>query len=738
MPATPPATPPTTGHQWIRAAHRHDRRRLLTERAAGVPVLASVDAHRRLRGPYSGGGAVLRAIVPEALRRAPALVAGHETEILTLAPELRDLVPATRETLTSLAVPRERTRFYSRLRTWRIAHGVAEFLREYVRVLADGPRCLLVDNLHEADPTDQELFAVLLRRTDPAMLRLCLATGTGVPDPPPGPVPEPLDTALLRYAGEVTAEATALPDLPAGDQAARFVAGDCTDDDPRLREAYVLLPPARRAALHDARADALAAAGEPSTLLGAVAYHREHGSDPMGAGVGALRAALDTCVDLGLYHATVEWGRRGRALVGPETEREQWWAFTTKMTTSLAALGRAEEALALYTEVRTLTSSPALLMQAAYATAMILTRHLPGEAQDHAEARRWANTAIAFAHWIPDPAERAFQAAFHRNGLALVAVHERRLDEALRLVDEGLAQLERTLEPSAHALHRSVLRHNRSQVYAATGRLEEALIDLDAVIAADPNHPEYHFDRGGLLRRMGRPDAAIEAYEQAMWLSPPFPEVVYNRADARLEQGDTAGALADFGYVIDLDPGCVDAYANRAALRFAAGDDAGARADVDAGLALDPDSPPLRCLRGQLTAADDPDAAYALLSELVTARPAYAPGWAARGTTAYDRGEPGAAVADFDRALALSDDPEVRFNRGVARLATGAPEAALADLSTAFAAGGDPEAQFQLGICLLQLGRTRQAEAALTACVAADPALAPRVTALRHTPAPPA
>ncbi|MEO3746742.1 tetratricopeptide repeat protein [Plantactinospora sp. B5E13] len=718
--------PSGPAHQWIRARHRHDRRRLLTAVAAGavlvgmdahrsrlpgaVPagaVLAEVDAHRRRRGPYTAAGQLLRTVVPEAWRRYPELVSRHEVEVLSLAPELRDLIPATRHTLTSLAVPEERTRFYSRLRTLRIAHGLVEFLNDHLRRLGGGPRYLLVDNLHHADPTDQELCAVLLRRADPELLRLVIATDTDDLVAPPGPLAVSLPGALRRYATEVVAAATPPPE-PEGsdlDLARRYVTDDCVDDDPRVRAAYQRLDPADRARLHDERVAELTGHPEWSVRLGALPYHAEHGTDPAGAGADALRAALDYCVDMGFYHATVDYGERGRAVVDWTGQLDHWWAFTTKMTTSLAALGLPEQALALYHEARAQTTAPMVHLQAAYATAMLHTRYLPKEHQDHHTARGWANLAIAIAQCLPDPKIRAFKTVFNQNGLALVAVHEGRLDEALTLVSNGIDRLEQDLDDTEHALHRSVLRHNRSQVYAALGRYDDALTDLDAVIAADPHYPEYHFDRGNLLRRLGRPAEAVDCYERALALSPPFPEVYYNRGDARVELGDLAGALADFGYVLELDPTHLDAYVNRAGLRLELGDADGAWHDVRAGLALDPENPHLRCVQGQLLTADDPTAATRVLTGLVTTHPDFADGWAARGAAAYDRGELADAVTDFGRALALADNPAVRFNRGTALAGAGRYEEALVDFTEVHAATGDPEARTQIGICLERLGR---------------------------------
>ena len=143
---------------------------------------------------------MMRALAADALERFPALVAAHEIELRCVTPELRDRIPATRETLTSLAVPAERTRFYSRLRTLRIAHGLSEFLRDYAAAIGE-PRSLVIDHVDHADQTDRELVSVLLRRLDPAVLTLVIGGG-GAPGARTGrrASGDPLHAALTRYA----------------------------------------------------------------------------------------------------------------------------------------------------------------------------------------------------------------------------------------------------------------------------------------------------------------------------------------------------------------------------------------------------------------------------------------------------------------------------------------------------------------------------------------------------------
>nr|BFE82251.1 hypothetical protein GCM10020093_048520 [Planobispora longispora] len=148
---------------------------------ARTPSL-EVNGHRRSRGPYTVGGALLRAIVPEALERAPEQVASHDIEIRSVAPDLRDRVAARRKTLDTLVEDDERILVPAPRRTLRLANGVAEFLGACLPARrAAAPFTLVVRNIHEADPTDRELLAVMLRRVDPDVLTVMIVAS----GPPP-------------------------------------------------------------------------------------------------------------------------------------------------------------------------------------------------------------------------------------------------------------------------------------------------------------------------------------------------------------------------------------------------------------------------------------------------------------------------------------------------------------------------------------------------------------------------
>jgi tetratricopeptide (TPR) repeat protein len=692
-------------HHWVRAERLEARAAAWTALDV-APVLAVVDAHRRSRGPYSAAGALFRLIADDLLDRCPDVAAAHNIELLTAVPEMAGRVPSAWHTLEWSVTESERTRYYSRLHTRNVANGLAEVLRDYLAALGE-PRTLVVDNVHLADPTDQEFVAVLMRRGDLPLLTVIAASATAAVPDPLGEIDVSLAAVLVEHATALDAPATVAPVAPA-DPAQAYVDGDGTSDDPVLLAAYQALPPAERARLHDARADALAALPDFSPHLGAIPYHREHGSDPAGAGAQALRAALDHCRAVGLYHAAADLAVRGQALVDSAADHDTWWHFTHSAGIVMATAGRADEAEALYVQGRAATIDASKHMELSYATAMLHARHYPEDRRDYAQARAWMNTARAMASLIPDPKTRAFQSVFAGNGLALVEVRERNTDEALRLLETGMARLDDELDEGEHALHRLVLRYNRAQVYGGMGKLEEALVDYAAVLEKDAMFPEHHFNIGTILRRLGRHEEALAAFRRSLELSPPFPEGYYNIADALSALGDDEGALAAFTYVTELDPDHTDARLNRAALLLDAGDTAAAAEQVALGLARDPGNPHLLCLKAQVHAERDE---YAEAAAAVTAALAVdaklAPAWAVHGVIAVETGASEAALAHFDRALALADDPAVRYNRAIAQRELGRFAEAVADLDAVLAVVDDADAARVRDECARALAAAR-------------------------------
>lgn len=674
--------------------------------AAGLPPGADlrVTCHRRLRGPYTGANALLRSVVPGLLEADAELVASRATEVVTMAAELSPVIPVPPQTLTNLASRAERTRFYSVARTLRLSHGAAELLLDWARLLR--PRGVVIEfaDLDDADPTDREFVSVLLRRCDPREVTI-IAEASEASD-----AGDALGDALARYARRTARPAAPTPQWQEGtDLAQVFIDSDGTSKDPRVCAAYLELPADERARRHDARAAALAAMGEPSLRYGAIPYHLEHGTDPVGVGGEALLAAVEETFDLGCYEATLELANRGRELVADADKPNPYWSFTSKVGACLSYLKRGARGFTYFDELRRITTNPDVHMNCCYMMAMLYTRHLPPGDHDETRALEWVNTAIALADRHPDPHRRIFIGAFMRNARALVELHRGDPEASLALVNEAIAMTDKDLGPDEQLLHRSVLLYNRAQVLNAMGDFPGSLRDYDLVISRDPEYGDYYFERAGVRRSAGQYDGALADYAMAIKLSPPFHEAHYNRADLLRELGDADAALADLEYAAVLDPAHVDTLVNLVDLQLERGDAQRAMDGITAGLELDAANANLLTAKGSLLAdSGDTDGAHASYTAALTSDPAFTAAWANRAVLHFAAGNAAEAVNDLDHAIAVADDPALRANRAIALAELGEHSRAISDLDAAIGASDvdTSDLLYRRGSCKYALGDT--------------------------------
>lgn len=649
-----------------------------------------VRCHCRLRGPYTGGGTLLRSVVPELLDKHAGLLTARSIEISAIAPELIPLVPPRPQTLTDNANYIERTRFYGATRTLRIAHGVAELLTDWARALHPGGVVIAFRELDEADQTDRELVRVLLRRCAPRLVTLVVET-SGASEDAFGQVLAARTQRVARRPRVGSPTEVADSPAPGADLAQAFIDSDGTSRDPALLGAYADLRPDERARRHTARAEALAALDEPTLRLGAIPYHLERGTDPANAGGAAVVAAHNDCYNRGFYDAALDLAIRGRKIISA-AERPNWyWSLTQKAGSCLCYLERGEEAFGYLAAVRRDSTVPEAHMNSYYQMAMLYTRHLPKDQHDHERALEWVNTAIVIADRHPEQKWRVFYGAFMRNARALVELHRGDSAAAMSLVNEAIGMTDGDLEPGEHLLHRSVLVYNRAQLLAASGDHAAALADYDEVISRDPDYGDYYFERATEHRAVGQYSEALADYASAIRLSLPFHEAHFNRADLLRELGDEDGALRDLDYAAELKPMNLDTLIHRADLLLARGELERARADIDLGLSMDPQNVHLLSAKGSLLAdSGDTEASFECYTAALREDPGFVAAWANRAVLSYTAGRITEAVDDLDRAIELVDDASaLRANRAVALQDLGDHARALRDLDIAVAARGD-------------------------------------------------
>jgi tetratricopeptide (TPR) repeat protein len=629
--------------------------------ADAEPTFGQHSGHARLRGPFTAAGSLARRLLPDILADDPDLARRYDIEILAAAPELASVLPNTRPTLTSEADPLTRTRYYPHNRAAWVGNGLTDLVLARASALGGG-QMVRFDAVDHLDPTDAWWLAGLVRRADPAVLRVTCTSGSGSAS-------GDLDAELRRHAHQVSLARPVKVSLPDRRRAEQFVAAHCISDDLDDQRAYAELRPAQRAALHDAQAELLASApdGEAVWGRGALAYHLEHGGDPVDRGAAGLAGAQRQCLMAGFYDAVVDLGFRIRSLLNWQEHPEAYWLATVKMTVALQAMGRPDEAMELFDDACANSTMPSVHMQAAYGRAMVYTRYYDQARRDLRKAKGLINTAVALAGLSSDDQRRAYNRTFNENGLALVDMHLGELDTAVELIEAGIARLDREVEGGRYLLHRSVLRYNHAQLMVRVGRLDDAIAEYTRILAEDPHHPDYWFDRAGLYEQLGRLEDALADYTRAALAGPPYPEPYYNRAELLLRLGDPDGAVAGYSRVLELDPTFLDAYINRAWLRLDAGDLDGARSDVDAGLELDSAQPHLLCIRGLVEQETGSiDAARNAFEAALEADPTLASAWASLGALLYEAGDANGACQCLRRSLELEDDPDVRNNLALA------------------------------------------------------------------------
>jgi tetratricopeptide (TPR) repeat protein len=680
-----------TRHLALTGAQRSDRLHWI---GAHLAPTAVARCHRRLRGPYTGLDTALAAVLPDAAQRWPELVEQHRVELLYGMPELTALIGAAPSTLASESPFYQRTRFFGAGMIRCMSQGIVTFLLAYARQRGE-PLTLAFDEVDQAEATTQEFLALLVRRADPALLRVVVCGADAA-------LPAELAVAL---GGAEHVDCPAAPrevgSRSEADLAAAYVTGDGTSDDPAEIAAYEGLADADRRALHDERAEELTPDAGWELKVGAIAYHREHGSDPGGAGREALKEALLYCVQAGFSAAVADIGERGRAVTDPVADQRDFCIFTNQMAVAMVPLGRLEESHALYLELRQRYAIPKVHMSAAYALAMLYTRFFTP--RDHDAAVQWENTAIAIASNLPDPRERLVLGVFQDNAMALIEMHRGNLARALELVEGGITRLDAGLRDGEWVLHRSQLQYNRARLLLGLRRLDEAYEEFSALIEVDPYYTDYLSERARISRKRGDLAAALADYDRAVELAPPFPELYYNRGTARADAGDLDGAFADFRYVLEMEPTEVDTRLAYGELLLASGAVDTAAAQVRDGLVLQPDEPRLRCLdaaieleRGNWRRALD------VLDPVLAADPGYPAALLNRAVAHYELGHHAAAVADLTATLASAgEDPDVLLNRGIAHLAAGRPDLALADFDHALRLPGADQAELhrQLKLC---------------------------------------
>jgi tetratricopeptide (TPR) repeat protein len=591
-------------------------------------------------GPWSGVDALAEDLVEMLRTSAPALLRQHAQELCLILPGLKADVEFP-QSLTDTLSGEEKTRNYAADRAYRNLHGLIDLLGEWHELTQPGPVTIVCDDYDGANGLVQRFFAELVRRRGPQLgLRLLLAVGPASGDAVIAAVDETSIAAAVRLAlppdqaavgsGEaMTSLATELEDRLPDDADARAAAL------PRLIEAWRGSETPQRAVAWQ--------------LTAMWNYNHAGLYEASLVYAGDVEAALDRlhAEDPGLYYTAVNI-----------------------LYFCYVPIGRGDAARAILEAALPRIDKPEEVAQVCYLLAMLHARFLEHNDQAQAEAYLTRALGVLQAAEIAEH-QRQFLTVFMMNGLALVRLRQRRVQEALDLCREGVDRLNEHLDPEHHRLHRSVLLFNIAQVHAQIGPYEDAIAYFSEAMEMDPNYSEYYNDRGAVYFKMDRLTDAERDYLRAIELSPPYAEVWTNlgqcyRAMERMDDADRAYSRA-----LDLDPVCILARVGRADARSALDRSDLALDDYDRALELGPDQP------------------------LVLG---------SRAILHYEEGRLAEALADLDAAVELGPEiAELYQNRAVALRELGRWDEAARDLGTYLELCPDADDRDEVEASLTQL-----------------------------------
>ncbi len=153
--------------------------------------------------------------------------------------------------------------------------------------------------------------------------------------------------------------------------------------------------------------------------------------------------------------------------------------------------------------------------------------------------------------------------------------------------EEALVQLDRLLAREPRYVEALV---QRSLVMILLARYEEALASADLALEISRAHPNAHSYRGSALLSLGQAEAALKAYDQVIALAPQAAVAHYNRANALQRLGRWNDALPSLKQALKLQPAYPDAWVLLGQSALALGEREQALLCYDNALAIDPKS----------------------------------------------------------------------------------------------------------------------------------------------------
>src|SRR5262249_13716262 len=144
-----------------------------------------------------------------------------------------------------------------------------------------------------------------------------------------------------------------------------------------------------------------------------------------------------------------------------------------------------------------------------YAMGIMHLRFFPQERRNLSEARTWIEKALAFTAMRPPSSDRTINLAFLRNTMALVETQHGRSAQAIAMLGDALAFLEREA-PDKFDTESPIFYRNRARLHARLGQTSAAVSDLTTMLRHEPSNAAARLEIARLYRDLDRPQDALE------------------------------------------------------------------------------------------------------------------------------------------------------------------------------------------------------------------------------------
>ena len=206
---------------------------------------------------------------------------------------------------------------------------------------------------------------------------------------------------------------------------------------------------------------------------------------------------------------------------------------------------------------------------------------------------------------------------------------------------------------------------SRGNILEALGRPDEALESYDQALALQPDLTNALYNRGTVLSNLKRPSEALNSYDMALALKPDDAEILLNRSAVLLELNRPEEALAAAEKAAALNGNVAQAWNNGGIALLALKRPSEALARFDRALALSPDFAQAHNGRGlALKDLKKHQDALADFDRAVALNPFYAEAWNDRAGVLIAADRKAEALASYEKALAiLPDYVEALYNQ---------------------------------------------------------------------------